>query len=153
MSAPRLPWTTLAPAQYKSLAGVNQALASSSLGGKLIELVQTRVSQINGCAFCIDMHVRDLRKAGESWQRLSLVAAWREAGDVFTARERAALQWAETMTRLPDNHIDRGPAFEALREHFNEKEIVELTWVVAAINAWNRMAIGMHNPIDGRPME
>ncbi|MGY8525419.1 carboxymuconolactone decarboxylase family protein [Paracidovorax citrulli] len=153
MNAPRLPWTTLAPVQYKSLSGVSQALASSSLGGALIELVQARVSQINGCAFCIDMHVRELRKAGESWQRLSLLAAWSEAGDLFTARERAALTWAETMTRLPDNHIDRGPDFEALRAHFTEQEIVELTWTVAAINAWNRMAVGMHNPISGRPIE
>jgi AhpD family alkylhydroperoxidase len=152
MNAPRLPWTTLAPVQYKSLYAVSQSLAESSLGGRLIELVQTRVSQINGCAYCLDMHVRELRKGGESWQRLNVLSAWRET-EFFTAREKAAFAWAETMTRLADAHADRDAEYEALRGHFSDAEIVELTWVVATINAWNRMAIGMHQPIDAKPIE
>ncbi|CAD6530140.1 carboxymuconolactone decarboxylase family protein [Paraburkholderia sabiae] len=152
MNAPRLPWTTLAPTQYKSLYAVSQSLAGSSLGGQLIELVQTRVSQINGCAYCLDMHVRELRKGGESWQRLNVLSAWRET-EFFSAREKAAFAWAETMTRLADGHVDRDAEFEALREHFTDAEIVELTWAVAAINAWNRMAIGMHQPVDAKPIE
>ncbi|MEM5368356.1 carboxymuconolactone decarboxylase family protein [Paraburkholderia azotifigens] len=152
MNAPRLPWTALAPTQYKSLYAVSQSLAESSLGSKLIELVQTRVSQINGCAYCLDMHVRELRRSGESWQRLNVLSAWRET-EFFTAKEKAAFAWAEAMTRLADGHAERDLGYEALREHFNDKEIVELTWVVAAINAWNRMAIGMHQPIDANPIE
>ena len=152
MNAPRLPWTTLAPAPFKSLYAVNQSLAESPLGSRLIELVQTRVSQINGCAYCLDMHARELRKGGESWQRLSVLSAWRET-DFFSAKEQAALAWAETMTLLADVHADRDVEYAALREHFSDTEIVELTWAVAAINAWNRMAIGMHQPVEPSPIE
>jgi len=152
MNAPRLAWTTLAPAQFKSLYAVSQSLAESSLGSKLIELVQTRVSQINGCAYCLDMHARELRKGGESWQRLNVLSAWRET-DFFTAKEQAALAWAESLTCLPDGHADREVEYQALREHFNDGEIVELTWAVAVINAWNRMAIGMHQPVDANPID
>ncbi|ODV43783.1 alkylhydroperoxidase [Cupriavidus sp. UYMMa02A] len=152
MHAPRLPWNTLAPAPYKSLYGVNQALAKSSAGSLLLELVQTRVSQINGCAYCLDMHVRDLRKGGESWKRLNVLSAWRET-DLFTPREQAALAWAETLTRLPDGHADRDAEYQAMLAHFTEQEVVEVTWAVAAINAWNRMAISMHQPVDASPLE
>jgi AhpD family alkylhydroperoxidase len=152
MNSPRLPWTSLAPAQYKSMYAVSQSLVESPLGGKLIELVQTRVSQINGCAFCLDMHVRELRKSGEAWQRLNVLSAWRET-EFFSAREQAALAWAETMTRLADSHTEREVEFQALRAHFSDAEIVELTWVIAAINAWNRMAIGMHQPVAADPID
>ncbi|MBP0589702.1 carboxymuconolactone decarboxylase family protein [Paraburkholderia sp. LEh10] len=152
MNAPRLPWTTLAPAQYKSMYGVNQALAKSSLGSNLIELVQTRVSQINGCAFCLDMHARELRKGGETWHRLNVLSAWQET-NLFTAKEKAALAWAETLTRLPDGYSEREIEYQALREHFSDEEIVELTWSVAVINAWNRMAISMHQPVDTNPID
>ncbi|ALP67761.1 carboxymuconolactone decarboxylase family protein [Paraburkholderia caribensis] len=152
MNAPRLAWTTLAPVQYKSLYAVSQSLAESSLGSQLIELVHTRVSQINGCAYCLDMHARELRKGGESWQRLSVLSAWRET-HFFTDREQTALAWAESLTCLPDGHADREVEYQALREHFNDGEIVELTWAVAAINAWNRMAIGMHQPVEAKPID
>lgn len=152
MNAPRLPWTTLAPAQYKSLYGVNRALANSSVGTSLLELVQLRVSQINGCAYCVYMHERELLKDGESRQRLNALSAWRET-DVFTAKEQAALEWAETLTRLPDSYAEREDEYQELREHFNDEEIVELTWDVAVINAWNRMAIGMRQPVDAKPVD
>jgi AhpD family alkylhydroperoxidase len=152
MNAPRLPWHTLASLQYKSLHAVSQAVAQSSLGRQLVELVQIRVSQINGCAYCVDMHARELRKDGESWKRLNVLSAWRET-PFFTPKEQAALAWAESLTRLPDGYADRNAEFDALQTHFTEQEIVELTWAVAAINAWNRMAIGMHQPVDDKPIE
>ena len=140
MNAPRLPWNTLAPLPYKSLYAVSQSAAQSTLGRQLVELVQTRVSQINGCAYCLDMHARELRKGGESWKRLNVLSAWRET-TLFSGREQAALAWAESLTRLPDGYADRNAEFDALSAHFTEQEIVELTWAVAAINAWNRIAV------------
>ncbi len=152
MTEPRLPWTHLAPKPYQALAATGATLAASTLGPVLAEMIKTRVSQINGCAFCVDMHVRDLRKAGEGWQRINSLATWREVS-LYTGRERAALNWAETMTRLPDHHADRGPDFEALKAHFSDQEIVELTWSVAIINAWNRLGIGMAAPVAARAID
>ncbi|HEX2011799.1 MAG TPA: carboxymuconolactone decarboxylase family protein [Roseateles sp.] len=149
---PRLPWTHISPKAYQAMAGVNASIAKSSLGPQLIELVQTRVSQLNGCAFCLDMHARDLRKAGESWQRINSLATWRETG-LYSGRERAALNWAETMTRLADEQDSRAAAFETLKLQFSDQEIVELCWAIAAINAWNRMAIGMQMPVLEKPIE
>ncbi|WP_066342213.1 carboxymuconolactone decarboxylase family protein [Azohydromonas lata] len=148
---PRLPWTRLAPKAYQAMAAVSAATAASSLGAVLIELVQTRVSQINGCAFCLDMHVRTLREHGEGWQRINSLPTWRETG-LYSERERAALQWAEAMTRLADGHAGQDAAFAALQPHFSEQEVVELCWAVAQINAWNRMAIGMRQPVEEKAL-
>lgn len=152
MNQARLPWTQIAPKAYQALAGVNALIAKSPLGPGLMELVQTRVSQINGCAFCLDMHARELRKQGEGWQRINSVSTWREVG-FYSERERAALNWAETMTRLADQHGDHEGAFEHLKDVFSEQEIVELTWTIALINAWNRMSVGMRTPPSDRPIE
>jgi AhpD family alkylhydroperoxidase len=152
MNEPRVPWTQLAPKAYQAMAAASATLAASSLGPMLIELVQTRVSQINGCAFCLDMHARDLRRHGESWQRLNSLSTWRETG-LYSQRERAALNWAETMTRLADHSVDRDADFEALKGQFSDKEIVELTWTIATINTWNRMAIGMRAPVVEKAIE
>ncbi|WP_043681492.1 carboxymuconolactone decarboxylase family protein [Castellaniella defragrans] len=152
MSYPRLNWTDIAPRTYKAMAGVNATLSGSALGPILTDLVQTRVSQINGCAFCLDMHARDLRKNGETWQRINSLPTWRET-ELYSARERAALNWAETMTRLADRHGDRDADFAALQAEFSDQEIVELCWTIAAINAWNRMAIGMRAPIPAKPID
>ncbi|WP_368641454.1 carboxymuconolactone decarboxylase family protein [Castellaniella ginsengisoli] len=152
MSQPRLNWTDIAPKAYKAMAGVNATLSGSTLGPILLDLVQTRVSQINGCAFCLDMHARDLRKQGETWQRINSLSTWRET-DLYDARERAALNWAESMTRLADHHSDRDADFAALQSQFDEQEIVELCWAIAAINAWNRMAIGMRAPVSAKPLD
>ncbi|HSV54834.1 MAG TPA: carboxymuconolactone decarboxylase family protein [Burkholderiaceae bacterium] len=146
MNEPRLPWTAIAPKPYQALASAGAAIANSSLGANLIELVKTRVSQLNGCAFCVDMHVRDLRKHGETWQRINSLTTWRETG-LYSHRERAALNWAETMTRLVDHHGSRDADFDALKSQFSDQEIVELSWAIAQINAWNRMAIGMQQPV------
>jgi len=147
MNQARLPWTDISPKAYQAMAGVNAATARSSLGRILIELVQTRVSQLNGCAFCIDMHVRDLRNHGESWQRINSVSTWRETG-LYSDRERAALNWAETMTKLVEYHGNHDADFEPLKSLFSDQEIVELCWTIAQINAWNRMAIGMQVPVE-----
>ncbi|RYF82710.1 MAG: carboxymuconolactone decarboxylase family protein [Comamonadaceae bacterium] len=152
MSSPRLSWSRIAPKAYRAMAGVNAAIAGHSLGARLYELVQARVSQINGCAFCLDLHVRDLRKAGEGWQRINSLATWREVG-FYDAREQAALNWAESLTRLADDHGDREAAFAQLQTQFSDAEIVDLTVLIAQINAWNRMGVGMRLPVAERPID
>lgn len=149
MTEARLPWTKLAPKAYQAMASVN---VDSILDLSLTELVQTRVSQINGCAFCLDMHVRNLRKRGETWQRINSLSTWREVS-IYTKSERAALAWAEALTCLAGHHSDHDAAFTALTAHFTDKEIVDLIWSIALINAWNRLAIGMHQPIADAPIE
>lgn len=151
MNEPRLPWTHIAPKTYQAMAAVSATTSSSSLGPALLALTQTRVSQINGCAFCVDMHARELRHHGETWQRINSLSAWRETS-LYTPRERAALKWAETLTRLADHHGDHDGAFDALKSQFSDQEIVELTWTIAQINTWNRMAIGMRMPVDDKPI-
>lgn len=152
MNPPRLSWTQISPRTYQAMAATSATLAASSLGTLLIDLVQVRVSQINGCAFCLDMHVRDLRRHGEAWQRINSLPTWRETA-LYSDRERAALAWAETLTRLADAHADRDVEFDALKACFSDQEIVELTWAIAAINTWNRMAIGMRAPVADKPLE
>ena len=143
---PRLAWMRIAPKPYQAMIAAGATLAESALGPVLIELVKTRVSQINGCAFCLDMHVRDLRKLGEPWQRINSLVTWRDAR-LYSERECAALAWAEALTRLPDGHAGQDEVFERLRAHFTDQEIVELSWVIAQINSWNRMAVGMSAPV------
>jgi AhpD family alkylhydroperoxidase len=122
----------------RALYGLENYLAGCGLEHALLELVKTRASQINGCAYCIDMHTKDARAAGETEQRLYALTAWRET-PFFTERERAALAWTEAVTRIGDGVPD--DLFEEARKQFSEKELVDLTWAVAAINAWNRVAI------------
>ena len=109
------------------------------LDRRLHELVKIRASQINGCAYCLAMHTRDARKAGESDERMHLLAAWREA-PIYSARERAALAWTEAVTKISDHHVP-DEVYDEARHHFSEKELVDLTAAVIAINAWNRVAI------------
>ena len=136
----RLDYPKLAPEAVRALYGLEGYLAKSGLEPSLRELVKIRSSQINGCAYCIDMHTKDARAAGETEQRIYALSAWRET-PFFTDRERAALAWTEALTHIGDGVPDA--LFAATREHFAEKEIVDLTWAVAAINAWNRVAISM----------
>ncbi|MDQ0588289.1 carboxymuconolactone decarboxylase family protein [Variovorax paradoxus] len=148
---PRLTWAKIAPKAFQAMIGVNGAIESSTLGKVLVDLVFARVSQINGCAHCLDMHVRDLRHQGEDWQRINSLPTWREV-NFFSERERAALAWAETLTRLADRHEDRDAEFEALQAHFSELEIVELSIAIAQINAWNRLGVGMRSPVAAKAM-
>ena len=112
----------------------------SGLERTLYELVKTRASQINGCAYCLDMHTKDARKAGETEQRLFALSAWRETS-FYTNRERAALAWMEALTLISENDVP-DELYEATRKYFDEKEIIALTMAIVAINGWNRLAIG-----------
>lgn len=140
----RLDQYKLAPQGIKALNGVHGYVAQSGLPATLIDLVYLRVSQINNCAYCLDQHTRDLVKRGETVDRLALVQAWEEAGELFNERERAALAWAETVTRVSETGIP-DEAFEAVREAFLEKELVDLTIAIGLMNAYNRLAIGFRN--------
>jgi AhpD family alkylhydroperoxidase len=138
----RLNYPKLAPEAARAMFGLETYLAGSGLEHALRELVKIRASQINGCAFCIDMHTKDARAAGETEQRIYALNAWRET-PIFTDRERAALAWAEALTRIGGGVPD--DLYTEARQHFSEKELVDLTWTVAAINAWNRVAIGLRS--------
>ena len=145
MSSLRLPYYTLSPAAYRALAAAETAVEASPLGKQLVRLVFLRVSQINGCAFCVDKHARDLVKDGEDFQRINSLATWRETG-FYTARERAALAWAEAATRLEHGEV-ADSVFLPLKEHFTEQEISDLGFAPAVMNAWNRMGIGFRQPV------
>jgi AhpD family alkylhydroperoxidase len=136
---PRLNAYQVAPDAVKALTALEAYVQGSGLEQSLIELVKTRASQINGCAFCINMHTQDARKRGETEERLYLLNAWRES-PVYTDRERAALAWTETVTLVSETHVP-DEAYEAVRAKFSEVETVNLTMLVATINAWNRLAI------------
>lgn len=150
-TAPRLNWFKLVPKSFEAILAVNTTIESSTLGKVLVDLVYARVSQINGCAYCLDMHVRDLRKQGEEWQRINSLPTWREVS-FFSARERAALAWAESLTRLADRHDEREAEFAALKADFNDQEIAELSVAIAQINTWNRLNVGMRVPVAVKPL-
>ena len=137
----RLAAFKLAPGAFEAVRGVETYIRRCGLEQSLIELVDMRASQINGCAYCLDMHSKDARRNGETEQRLYALNAWRET-PFYSERERAALEWTEAVTLVADTHASDA-AFAAVSAQFNEKEVVDLTWAIAAINAWNRMAIGM----------
>jgi AhpD family alkylhydroperoxidase len=139
----RLRYKEVAPDVYRALAGVQAHIAKSGLDPRLTELVYLRVSQINSCAYCVHLHSKGLRAAGETDRRIDTLIVWREA-PFFTPRERVALAWAESVTRLGADHVSDALYDETLRE-FGEKDLVELTLAVATINAWNRMAISFRS--------
>jgi len=128
----------------KALGGLTMYLAKSSLEPQLINLIDFRVSQINGCAYCLDMHSKDLRAAGETEQRLYTIAAWREA-PFYSERERAALAWAEAVTRLKDGNVP-DEIYEEARRQFSEEELIDLTVAVTTINTYNRINIAFKTP-------
>lgn len=141
---PRLQYAKVAPAVLQALLGVQKAVNESGLEHSLLELVKLRVSQLNGCAFCIDMHFRDAVKAGEKPQRLYLLDAWAET-TLYTPRERAALRWAELLTRLAGGHVSDAD-FSAVSREFSEVELANLTLAITAINSWNRFGVGFGMP-------
>lgn len=136
----RLDYNQIAPAGIKALGGVYGYILQSRLSPTLIELVYLRVSQINNCAYCLDMHTRELLKKGERVEKIALLQAWREAGNLFDERERAALAWAETVTRVAETGVP-DEAYQAARAVFEERELVDLTIAISLMNAYNRMAI------------
>jgi AhpD family alkylhydroperoxidase len=135
----RLDYGKAAPGSVQAMYKLEKYVEESGLEPPLLELVKTRVSQINGCAFCIDMHTKDARAAGETEQRLYGLSAWREA-PYYSERERAALAWAEVVTLISQTHAS-DEEYEAARAQFGEGELVKLTMAVIAINGWNRLAI------------
>ena len=142
---PRLNPYQAAPDTIKALTALEAEVQASGLEQSLIELVKTRASQINGCAFCINMHTQDARKQGETEQRLYLLNAWRES-PVYTDRERAALEWTESLTRISESHVP-DDLFERVSAQFDEAELVALTFGVIVINSWNRLSISFRPPV------
>jgi AhpD family alkylhydroperoxidase len=136
----RIDYNQIAPAGVKALGGVYGYIMQSSLPPVLVDLVYLRISQINNCAFCLDMHTRDLLKKGQKIEKIALVQAWAEAGNLFDERERAALAWAETVTRVAETSVP-DEAYEAARAVFDERELVDLTIAIGLMNTYNRMAI------------
>lgn len=136
---PRLNYSKVAPDGVEGFSQLEKYIHSGELEDSLIELVKLRASQINGCAFCIDMHTKDARSHGESEQRLYGISAWHEA-PFYTERERAALAWTEAVTLISHDHVP-DELYDEVRQHFTEKELVDLTLAVIAINSWNRLAI------------
>ena len=141
----RLDYNQVAPNGAKALGGVYGYVIQSGLPDELVLLVYLRVSQINNCAYCLDMHTRDLIKKGVKVEKLALVQAWQEAGNLFNEREKAALAWAETVTRVAETGVP-DPAFRAAAAVFNEKELVDLTMAIGLMNAYNRLAISFRRP-------
>lgn len=131
---------TAAPAAMDAMVALETYVHSCGLEPSLIELVKIRASQINGCAYCIDMHTRDARAAGETEQRIYLLDAWHES-PLYTDRERAALGWTDALTRISETHAPDAD-YQAARAQFSEEELVKLTLLIGTINAWNRIAIG-----------
>src|SRR3954463_12044409 len=141
----RTNFVRVAPEAYRALNAMQQYVNATGLEPLLQELVKLRASYINGCAYCIDMHSKDARLLGETEQRIYAIPVWRET-PFFTPRERAALAWTEAVTEISKGGVSDALYAEA-REHFEERELVELTMSVIAINAWNRLAIPFHSPV------
>jgi AhpD family alkylhydroperoxidase len=140
----RLDYNKIAPAGVKALGGLYGYVMQSGLPVELVYLVYLRISQINNCAYCLDMHTRDLIKKGVTIEKLALLQAWAEAGDLFSERERAALAWAESVTRVSETGVP-DEAFEAARAVFEEKELVDLTLAIGLMNTYNRLSISFRN--------
>jgi AhpD family alkylhydroperoxidase len=138
---PRIDFRKFNQEPLKALLAMEEYIAGCGLDHKLVHLVKMRASQINGCAYCLDMHSIDARAAGETEQRLYTLDAWRET-PFFNERERAALGWIEAITRVSETHVP-DKVFEEVRAHFSEQEVLDLTYIAAAINSWNRLAISM----------
>jgi AhpD family alkylhydroperoxidase len=144
----RLSPFTAAPNAIKAMLALQAYVSGCGLEPTLAELVKVRASQINGCAFCLDMHTREARAAGESEQRLYVLPAWAESM-LYTSRERAALAWTEALTLIAETHAPDA-AYEALLAVFSEEDAVNLTLLIGAINIWNRIAIGFRTPVPDR---
>jgi AhpD family alkylhydroperoxidase len=141
----RVDYVTAFPDGFKAMLGLEKAVRGSGLEPELLELVKLRASQLNGCAYCLDMHSKDARAQGEDEQRLHVLAAWREA-PFYSPRERAALAWCESLTLLPETGAP-DDVFAEVDAEFSAEEISALTFQIVAINGWNRLAVGMRSPV------
>lgn len=140
----RIDYARVAPGAYRAQSGIESYVRSSGLEHSLLHLMKIRASYLNGCAYCVDMHTKDARLAGESEQRLYAVPVWHET-PFFTPRERAALAWTDAVNDVGRTHVP-DEVFEEARRHFTDEEIVNLTMVVIAINGWNRLAVAFRTP-------
>jgi len=140
MKTDRIDAYKTAPEAMQAMIGVEDYIRHCGLEKRLVELVKMRASQINGCAFCLDLHSKDAREAGETEQRLYLLNAWRES-HIYSAREKAALAWTDALTTIADNHAPDS-LFTDVRTHFTDREMADLSTLIGLINAWNRLAIG-----------
>lgn len=143
MMQPRIDHRKASPGAMKAMFGLETYIHQCGLPENLLHLLKLRVSQINGCAYCIDMHSKDLRAAGETEQRLYLLDAWREA-PFYSERERAALAWAEAVTQVTEGHVP-DEIYEAARSHFSEADLINLTLAIVSINGWNRLSIAFRS--------
>ena len=141
----RINYAKVSPEGFKALGGVYVSIQKSGLPKQLVDLVYLRVSQINGCAYCIDMHSRDLLKSGVDIEKLVLVPVWRDAGSLFSTRERVALAWAETVTRVAETGIPDAD-YEAAAAEFSDKELADLTYAIGLMNVFNRLGISFRTP-------
>lgn len=148
MHEQRLEYKDASPDAFKALLQTEMQVHKTGLEGSLIELVKMRASQINGCGYCLDMHSKDAIAQGETVQRLVLLSAWREAPNFYSERERAALAWTEAVTQIASHGVP-DELYSEVRQHFDEKGIVDLTLAVIAINGWNRMAIAFRSKVGG----
>jgi AhpD family alkylhydroperoxidase len=144
----RLDYGSAAPEAVQALSAIAKYLHTEKFDPKLKALVELRVSQINGCAYCLNIHTQEARALGESQQRLDCLSAWRET-TFYTDREQAALAWAETLTLISERHAPQD-IYETAAQHFPGKELVDLSLAIVNMNAWNRMAIGFHKPVPVR---
>jgi AhpD family alkylhydroperoxidase len=135
----RIDFVKAVPGAYRAMAGLERYVRESGVEHSLLELVKIRSSQINGCAYCLDMHWKNARAAGESEQRLYSLDAWRET-HFYSERERAALAWTEAVTKVADTHVP-DDVYEQARQHFSEEELVNLTVAIVSINGWNRLMV------------
>ena len=140
----RLNYAAVAPDAFKAMLEIEKYVEGSGLERSLYELAKTRASQINGCAYCLDMHTKDARLGGETEQRRYALSAWRET-PFYSERERAALAWTEALTLISQNEVS-DELYDSTRNHFSEKEIMALTMAIIAINGWNRLAISFRKP-------
>jgi AhpD family alkylhydroperoxidase len=140
---PRLDFFAAAPEAVQAMRGLEKYVRSCGIDATLLELIKIRASQVNGCAYCLDMHTKDARAAGESEQRIYTLNAWRET-PFFTEKERAALAWTEAVTQVSVSHVP-DEIYEEARKHFDEKLLVNLTTAIVAINGWNRFAISFRS--------
>jgi AhpD family alkylhydroperoxidase len=138
-------YATAAPGTLDALLALSKSLEQSGLSKSLLDLICLRASQINGCAYCIDMHWKDLRAEGANEQKLYMLYAWREWPEGYTEQERAALEWTESVTLINQDRV-RDEIFERVRQHFNESELAWLTLAVVTINGWNRMNVAFRTP-------
>src|SRR5215471_14714739 len=133
------------PEALEAMLALSQAVQKTGLAPQLIDLINYRVSQLNGCAYCLDMHAKDLRARGETEQRLYMISAWREVPHLYNDRERAALAWAEAVTKLKDQQVPDA-VYDAATREFSDAELTQLTLAIAAINSWNRFNVAFHTP-------